>query len=403
MKSKIVVIGAGVSSLALCSMLEGDIHIFEKNDFAGRKLLATGNGRCNLTNVELKKEHYYSSRFDLVWNIISQFDNKKTIEYFNELGLFTTTTEQGRVYPVTMQSQTVRDIMYLKAVENGGKFYFGENVRDINPTKKLIVADKKTVKYDVLIIAVGGLTLKNSGSDGNLYDVLRKFFKFTPITYAITNYKTEKTIEKKYRGSRIKASVYLYENNAFVSKTHDDVIFQDYGLTGLAILNLSNDISLILQKKNKPNIRIDLCDRFTQSELIAHLKKRVRTFKDRTATNLLLGIIHHNLIKEVLRRSGISENTISSKLSDKLLINLAFNIKHFNFTVKSIHSTDNAQVTVGGVDLNQLENELYSKKYPDIYFMGEVLDACGKCGGYNIQWAISSANRVCKSIKERYV
>ena len=174
---KIFVIGAGVSSLAFCSFLDKkNITVLDSNKDSGRKLLATGNGRCNFTNLNLSYENFYSNKKDFVNHSFDNFSNKDLLEYFEYLGIEWTNLPSGRCYPKTMSSQSVKDSLMMKAEENA-KFIFDQKVLDIDFNKKLIITEKNKYKYDILVIGSGGMTLKNSGSDGSIFKILKKHTK----------------------------------------------------------------------------------------------------------------------------------------------------------------------------------------------------------------------------------
>lgn len=250
---RVFVLGAGVAGLAFASMTPNlDITVIDSNDFAGRKLLATGNGRCNFTNKNFSFEFFQSSDPEFYKYALNNFTNEDLIKYFNDLGIDTTSLPSGRCYPSTMSARTVRDILYLKAKENA-KFIFNEKIIDIDLDKKLLIGENNKYKYDILILAGGGITLKNSGSDGTIFKILEKYHPVSKISYGITNYKTKEKLSKAAKGSRVNAKVSLYIDNRLVKESTDDLIFQSYGLTGTAILDLSNEISLALMDKKNRN------------------------------------------------------------------------------------------------------------------------------------------------------
>ena len=188
---KIFVIGAGVSSLAFCSFLDKkNIRVIESNKDSGRKLLATGNGRCNFTNLKLSYENFYSNKKDFVNYSLDNFSNKDLLEYFEYLGIEWTNLPSGRCYPKTMSSQTVKDSLMMKAEENA-KFIFDQKVLDIDFDKKIIITEKNKYKYDIIVIASGGMTLKNSGSDGSIFKILKNHTKIEEMTFGITNFKAK--------------------------------------------------------------------------------------------------------------------------------------------------------------------------------------------------------------------
>lgn len=389
---KILVIGAGVGGLFFASFMEGySLRIIEKNEFAGRKLLATGNGRCNFTNLNLSTDNYKSFSKDFVRHAISNFTNYDLIRYFNEIGVLTTSLPSGRCYPLTMSSKTIRDSLFLKAKKNAS-FIFNEEVKEFDLKKKQAKTSKKTYDYDYLVIATGGISLRNSGSDGKIFKLLKNDIPLTDLSYSITNYETRQKLSKKAKGSKVRARASLYIDDKFIKSSVDDVIFQDYGLTGTAILDISNDLTLGLMKNQACQIRIDFFPDLSNEDFKAYIKNLISKFDSRSIKDILIGIINEKLIDDILKISKIKPHTLAIKISESDLENLINNLKELTFNVSQIHDKENAQVTIGGFDSNFINPKtMESLKAKDVFIIGESLDVAGDCGGYNIQWAASSA------------
>lgn len=397
---KVFVIGAGVAGLAFASFAEGlDVTVIDSNEEAGRKLLATGNGRCNFTNLNYSKDFYQGENPYFPTYALDYFRNSDLIEYFKKLGIDSKTLSSGRTYPATMSARSVRDILYLSAKDKA-KFIFNEKITGIDLEKKLIESDKNKYKYDILVLASGGITLKNSGSDGSVLEIIKDKQKITDLTYGITNYKTREKLSKKAKGTRVTAKASLYLGDKLIKESTDDVIFQSYGLTGTAILDLSNEISISLEKNQKPMISIDLFPDYGREELRKRIEDLSETFPKRTIGEILIGLINDRLIDDIVKKARIPIDMLGKDLSDKDMDMLIKILKGMRFTVKDIHDKTNAQVTIGGVDTRFVDDRtMRSKIYQDLYFCGEILDVSGSCGGYNIQWAFSSAKLACDKIR----
>ncbi len=401
---KVFVLGAGVAGLAFASMTEGlDITVIDSNDLAGRKLLATGNGRCNFTNKNFSSDFFQSSDPEFYKYVLNNFTNEDLIKYFNDLGIDTTSLPSGRCYPSTMSARTVRDILYLKAKENA-KFIFNEKIIDIDLDKKLLLGQNNKYKYDILILAGGGITLKNSGSDGTIFKILEKYHPVSKISYGITNYKTKEKLSKAAKGSRISAKVSLYIGNKFIKESTDDLIFQSYGLTGTAILDLSNEISLALMDRKNPELRVDFFPTYTNESLRNRLEDLIRKYPTRTMREILLGLVNDRLIGDILAKAKIKEEKMSKDLSEKDMDMLIKILKSMIFHVKDINDKTNAQVSLGGFRTDYINPKtMQSTIYDNLYFIGEIIDVSGSCGGYNIQWAFSSAKASSDTIRSMNV
>ena len=395
---RIFVIGAGVSSLAFCSFLENkNITVIDSNNDSGRKLLATGNGRCNFTNLNLSYDNFYSNEKDFVNYSLDNFSNKDLIKYFENLGIEWTNLPSGRCYPKTMSSQTVKDSLMMKANENA-KFIFDQKVLDIDFNKKLIITEKNKYKYDLLVIASGGKTLKNSGSDGSILEILKNHIKIEETTYGITNFKAKNPLSKKAKGVKVNARASLKIDGKYKKSSKDDIIFQNYGLTGTAILDLSNQISLALKDKKKVKLDIDFYPEYKKEGLLIKLEEKIKRFPQRNIEEILIGNLDKKLIIDILKRAKINprEKNISKKDLNKL-VNV---LKSLSFDIVDINDKNNAQVTLGGVSCREIDKRtMKSLKIKDCYFIGEVMDVAGDCGGYNIQWAFSSAKTASEDIR----
>lgn len=395
---KIFVIGAGVSSLAFCSFLDKkNITVLDSNKDSGRKLLATGNGRCNFTNLKLSYDNFYSNKKDFVNYSLDKFSNKDLLEYFEYLGIEWTNLPSGRCYPKTMSSQTVKDALMMKANENA-KFIFDQKVLDIDFDKKLIITEKNKYKYDILVIGSGGMTLKNSGSDGSIFKILEKYTKIEEMTFGITNFKAKNPLSKKAKGVKVNAKASLKVDGKYIKSSTDDVIFQTYGLTGTAILDLSNLISLALKDGKKVNLDIDFYPEYKKDGLLMKLEEKSKRFPQRSIEELLIGNLDKKLIIDILKRVKINPGQKNIKRKDlEKLVNI---LKNLSFDIIDINDKNNAQVTLGGVSCEEIDKKtMKSLKIKDCYFIGEVMDVAGDCGGYNIQWAFSSAKTASEDIR----
>lgn len=395
---KIFVIGAGVSSLAFCSFLDKfDITVLDSNEFSGRKLLATGNGRCNFTNLNLSSENYLEGKKGFVDYSLKNFSNKDLLSYFDYLGVEWVSMPSGRCYPKTLASKTVRDSLFMKAKDNAN-FIFGEKVEDIDFDKRLIITKDKKFKYDLLVIASGGITLKNSGSDGSILKILKNHTKINELTYGITNFETKNPLSKRAKGCKVSAKVSLMLDGNLIKESTDDIIFQPYGLTGIAILDLSNEISTNLLEGRKVSLDIDFYPEYKKEGLLKKLEKKAKRFPQRTISELLVGNINQKLIIDILKRAKINKDS----KNHKDLVRLVDTLKCLSFDVTRIHDKENAQVSLGGVSLKRIDNKsMKSKDIAHTFFIGEVMDIAGACGGYNIQWAFSSAKTLSDYIKEK--
>lgn len=389
---KILVIGAGVAGLFFASFMdEHHVRVIEKNEFAGRKLLATGNGRCNFTNLNQGLEYFKSANTNFFEYAINRFSSENLIDYFNEIGIATTHLPSGRCYPLTMSSKTVRDSLFLKASENAD-FVFEQEVTSIDFDKKVVKTKGGSYSYDKLVIASGGKTLKNSGSDGKIFDLIKDKIKITKMTYGITNFETKERFSKKAKGTKITGKVTLLVGGRNIKSSIDDIIFQDYGLTGTAILDISNELSLSIMANENPQIEIDFFPYMEKSEFEEFIINLADKFPARTIKQILIGIVNEKLIDDIAKIAKISPDKRADRLNEKDFEMLVRTLKSLRFNVSKIHDKTNAQVSIGGVDTQFINPQtMRHRTYEDVFFIGECLDVAGDCGGYNISWAAASA------------
>lgn len=386
---KTVLIGGGVAGLFFANLYDGDLIVLEKNEIPGRKLLATGNGRCNFTNLDLSLENYHSSRKDFYKEALEKYDNNDLINFLNNLGILTTHLPSGRCYPQTLSAKTIRDILYLNSK---GKFLFESEVIDIDFKNHLVITDRAKIYFDKLVIATGGITLPGSGSDGKIFEILKPYHKVTRLTYGITNYKVKNPLSKKAKGVRVSAEAKLFIDGKFIKLSTDDVIFQPYGLTGTAILDLSNEISYAILDSRDICVSIDLLTDYEENKLVGIIKNLGKKYPNKTIEEALMGFLNTKLITDVLNRVKLKGKIKVCDMDDGEIIKLIRNIKDLRFKISAINDEENAQVTIGGIDTRFVDKKTFeSKIIPNLYFIGEVLDVDGACGGYNIQWAYSSA------------
>ena len=389
---KILVIGAGVAGLFFANFMDcGELTILEKNEFSGRKLLASGNGRCNFTNLNSSYDFYKSENEDFFKYSLDNFTNYDLIKYLNDIGIATTNLPSGRCYPKTMSSKTIRDSLYNSSKENA-KFIFNQEVKAINFLKKEVVTNEKSYSYDKLVFATGGKSLANSGSDGKIFALIKNEIPLTKMTYGITNFESKEKFSKKAKGTRITGKASLFVEGKFIKSSIDDIIFQDYGLTGTAILDISNDLSLALRDKKKASVEVDFYPEKTYQEFFDFLEKIIKNFPNKSLYDLLIGIINEKLIGDVIKLLKLSPKKKLCELKTYDLEKLVKTLKNLSFEITKIHDCENAQLTIGGVDTKFINPKtMESKIFPNVFFIGEILDVNGACGGYNIQWAASSA------------
>ena len=387
----IIIIGGGASGL-MCAIAAKrkyprmSVAIIEKNDRVGKKLLSTGNGRCNLTNDAVLPDKYVGSGAKkLVGAVLQKYDTQRLLAYFRELGLLTSKDSEGRYYPLSRQASTVLDVLRFNCESLGVEMICGEAVTKITAKNGFSVTTKQNVySAKKLVIAIGSPAApKLGGSRSEALFLNHKVAQFSPALCPVT---VKSDILRSLKGLRVQAEVKLENGNGIVKAERGEVQFNEDNLSGICVF----DLSLFA----KPNMRItlDLLPDISESELYDILQKNKELYKNQTADNLMTGILQKRVAQAVLKSAEIkSFSRTCETLSDDELGSVAETAKSLGFTVTGNAGFDRAQACRGGIEINgQIDPAtMQSLLVKNLYFCGEALDVCGECGGYNLHFAFA--------------
>ncbi|MCH5180112.1 MAG: aminoacetone oxidase family FAD-binding enzyme [Erysipelotrichales bacterium] len=384
-----LIVGAGASGLVLAiklklNNLNHKVIIIDKNNKPGRKLSVTGNGKCNIGNINLSSNYYRNKVFsDLVFN---KYDFKAQCDFFECLGIKTKMIHE-LCYPFSESAKTFVDYLYSYALEQGVEFRFEEELIDYLVEEKSIKAktNKNVYKIDNLVFGTGGKSYSKFGSDGKIFDILKSHkYQISKMYPGLCPIKT-KEVTKIISGMRLKANVSLLLDNKISYEENGEVLFKDDGLSGIAIFNTSSIIARNINNFNNANIVLDLFPDMTLDELTKEFMKK----SEGNYFNILKGYFVQNVASYILKRANLN---IDLKIENKKdIVNLAKICKNFAFTYKDLYDFENAQVTIGGLSINNLGKYLESNIENNVYFVGEIIDNDGLCGGFNLMWAFGSA------------
>lgn len=393
----------------LCSILikrerpDFQVTILERNDKVGKKLLVTGNGRCNFSNREINKNNFHSSDGEFPMGIINQLDGKRTLELMESIGVFPSEEKNGKLFPLSYQASTVQDMLRLHMEMAGVNVITSEKIDSIKSKngKFLLKGSKGEYKSDVVVIATGGMALPSTGSDGIGYRLARELgHDIIEPQPTIVQLKSSYHRMKSLSGVRIDSSATIYVDGVKGEEKFGDVLFTDYGLSGPSILDLSREAVLSLQKNKKVSIGVNLVglEKTVISSIISKKLKYLQNSYALKMEEFLLGLVNKKLhipVLEVLRNEyGITD--LSPRGLSEILTNV---LSDFRMEIVGFKGFGDAQATIGGVSTENVSNEtLESKQTRNLYFVGEILDVDGDCGGYNLQWAWSSAYVAAKNI-----
>ena len=393
-KTNTIIIGGGASGLMLANMLDCEFLLFERGDRVGKKLSATGNGQGNLTNEKMDASHYFSvakGGEETVRKILEENGKNEMISFFEDLGGLFLADERGRVYPTGRQASALCDLLRFPLARKNCIKLFAK-VEKIERTQSgfvLSVSEEgKVEKYEAknVVVATGGKVAKNFGSDGNGYQLVKPLsHTTTPLYPSLVQLKTETKHLKSLKGIRVVGASVRALLKDGICEERGDVIFTDYGVSGDAIFRISAHISHLIEETI--TLSIDFLPDVEEEKLTEILAKKLADAKQ-GVDEVLCGILNNQLGRSVMKR--VKEKTAPA---------IASMVKNFTLPVLGTLGYDYAQVTKGGIPLEEVGEDLQSKKSKGLYFVGEILDVDGECGGYNLQWAFSSACAVAKALK----
>ncbi len=387
----IAIVGGGASGL--CCAIEAakggaNVTIYESKDRVGKKILATGNGRCNMLNSFASADDYSSPSF--VRGVFEQCNADSVRRFFEESGLYTREDEEGRVYPLGNQASGVLDILRLECDRLGVKTVCSCEITSIRRQGRgFILSDGKA--FDKVVLCCGS---KASVKSCNGYDLLKGTgHSITKLMPALTKLTVrDNTYTKQLKGIRHKASLMLYLDGRKAAEERGELLFADYGLSGIAVMQLSSHIARYMRNGGKaayvvcdfiPDMSFgELCDIIGR---IALQRKEIKT------ENLLTGFMPKKLGEVVIKSVGIPLTKEAGQLTDKDIKNIVSSSKKFTFEIASLRPFEDAQVVSGGAVLSEFDpRTLESLRCRNLYVCGELLDVDGPCGGYNLLWAFAS-------------
>ena len=407
MKYDVIIVGAGASGLiaAIIAARQGSsVLVIERKEKPGKKILATGNGKCNFTNRFQSTECYRSDDSAFVNKVLSCFDATKTLEFFEELGIYPKERE-GYYYPNSEQAASVVQVLVTEGLQLGVQYRYSEAVVEIGTPHFTVVTesaeDKKLHKYDgkKLILATGGCASPQLGSDGSGFRLVRDLGHsvIKPLP-ALVQLKSPNKCCKTASGVRCGARVVAYDQEKQLAMEEGEILFTDYGISGIPILQLSRFLAKSLDKGKKCWLTLDFIKEKTEAELLTMLHKRFKQNRQRTLEEMLVGLFNHKLNFILIKAADLDPNMPSVQLSDRDMKQLVQQMKGFQLQINGTNSFENAQVCAGGVNTKEIDPDtMESRLVKRLYLTGELVDVDGTCGGYNLQWAWSTGYLAGKS------
>lgn len=371
-----------------------NVILIEKNDRVGKKLLATGNGRCNYTNLNLSENNYSSPSF--VKKTLEEFSNHDLINYFSLLGL-ESTRDGNRVYPVTLKANSVLNILMYWLDKKGIDIRSNTEVKEIKKNKNGfdVITSHDKIEADIVIAAFGGKSMPASGSDGKSFEILKKLgLKITELKPALTQVKLESKYLKHLSGTKVIGKAKLFKGNKEIDERNGEILFTNYGISGPPILDLSVNIS------EGNFIEVPLINNVDENT-VDKLYSRYYMLEDFSLEEYLMGIVDKKFIHYIIDYLNLDKKTVMNMISMSDFQKIIEILLKSKFKIIGTTGFKNSQVTRGGVDLSEVNNYDYSsKKFENLYIIGEALNIDGDCGGYNLHFAFASGYRLGKILSE---
>ncbi|MDO4608927.1 MAG: aminoacetone oxidase family FAD-binding enzyme [Clostridia bacterium] len=404
-KYDVIIIGGGAAGMCAAINIKMrdrsiSVAILEQLSRVGKKLITTGNGRCNISNMQISLDRYHGENINFAEYALTNFDNYYAADFFSEIGVMFTYDEKCRAYPYSLQASSVVDALRFAIDEYGVDIFIDTTVKSYLKQKNQFVINTNNGDFiaDNLIIATGLYSGgQKLGSNGSMVEILKKSgYKVVKTTPAIVQLKTDTGVVKGLKGIKVNADATLIINGNAVRSDFGEVLFCDYGLSGPPIMQISREVERV---KGDKFIILDLMPEYSFANICDMLQFRVSALYTRNLDEFLSGMLNKRVGQAVLKLCGLKLSESVSGLEASDIKQIASVIKGMKFKVVGTTGFDNSQVTAGGLDTNQFNNQtMMSKRERGLYCIGEILDIDGDCGGFNLQWAWSSAICAANSI-----
>ena len=390
----VAIIGGGAAGLTAAVTAAENGHravLFERQARVGRKLLATGNGRCNLTNTNLSLKNYHGDNPEFAGFALAQFPPQGVIDFFESLGLITVTEPCGRVYPFSDQAGSVLDVLRFAAEERGVDIRISTEISKISRLNEgfCLSFPDGTEPFERIIICCGGIAGGKLGGTKSGYELLSSLgHSRTKLYPSLVQLKTDTTFVRSLKGVRADGEVKIFNDGGLIAHSAGEIQFTEFGLSGPAVFEISRAAS---SASGDVSAQLDLMRNTDNKSVINMISRRVACFPSLTLENLLTGMLHNRLGRTIIRSAGYELAASVSTIKASDIEKIAEKIKCFSFPVIGTPGFDGAQVTAGGISTAEFRSDtMESRLVPGLYAAGEVLDIDGDCGGYNLQWAWAS-------------
>ena len=386
---RIIIIGGGASGIVagiFAKNKKNEVIILERNPSVLKKLLMTGNGKCNYMNENYSRDFYYSQNMDIVDSIISSENILNMKEFFEHLGIVPK-IKNGYYYPFSNQSNTIKQALIQEALKKGVLFHCNQCVQKIEKKKKgfLVICEDETYNADMVVLACGSKAYPKTGSDGMGYSFLKEFQHtiIEPLP-ALVQLESKGSFLKEWDGIRTDVIVELFENNSYIAREEGEIQLTSYGISGICTFQLSHYVTRGLFEGKEETIKINFLP-FVKEYYSIWLDHFAKEHSDKNISELLEGILHYKLVNIILEKCNIDKSSFYLKLSNEDKLRLIHTIRSFEVPITKTKGFDSCQICNGGVALSEINPTTMESKLVDgLFIVGELLDMNGICGGYNL-------------------
>ena len=400
---RVGIIGGGASGMMSAILLDRqgiDVTIIEKNSTLGKKILMTGNGRCNYFTENIASDKYYTSDDEFLKNIVDQENILKVQEFLNSIGLVPR-IKNGYYYPMSNTATSVLNAFLVEIERRKIKVILDSEVNSIKKqdNKYQVIVNDKKMLFDKVIIAIGSKAgLKEQAN----YEILNSLgIEMMPILPALCPLILNGNFFNKWSGIRVEGIVSVYISDKFVKNDMGEIQLTDYGISGICVMNLSSLVSKALYQNQKATVHLNFLPNMKKEEIDNFLTDRDNSLYQRTVIELLESIIPYKLLYILVSRAGINSNCHYKSLTKKEKDDLINNLSDLTLEVLATKEIFKGQVVTGGVPINRVKKTLEDKEYAELYYTGEIVDVDGICGGFNLGFAWLSSMVVSEDICSR--
>lgn len=394
---QVIIIGGGASGMmaALTASAAADtqVTLLERQSRVGRKLLSTGNGRCNLTNLHAAPSHYHGEHPDFAAPALSAFGVEDTLSFFRSLGLVTAAEDDGKVYPYSNSANSVLDVLRFAMEAQGVQVVSGASAEKIKCKDRRfsLLAGGEVFAADCVIVACGGAAGSKLGGVMDGYQLLKSLGHHRTALYpALVQIKTDPQYPRSLKGVKAEAHIAVFSGDTLLAENQGEILFTEYGVSGPAVFEISRYASM---GGDSLTVELDLWPALSEADVRAWLAERQARLPQLETAQLFTGALHNRLGQVVGRFASLPAGGTVAQLSPRDLAAAACGCKHFLLPVTGTCGFDSAQVTAGGMRTEEFDPQtMQSRLIPGLYACGEVLDIDGDCGGFNLQWAWSSGH-----------